>query len=694
MVPAFLMAALVLAYDYRQQREELIRESIASARNLIRLVDRDLAMTQATLDVLAASPSLLDRDYAAFRRQAQQVLKRGFINNIALIDSTGQQLVNTAISYGAALPKTGVMSQVQRVLQSGQPEVSGLVTGAALNRQLISVLVPVYTGEIATHAISGVILPEHFAHVMDGQGLPADRIAVLFDHVDKVVARSHQPAQYVGKSIASGLSERLKQIKEGTFEVVTLEGVPVQSTFSRSTKTGWGVAIGITQDSLTRDLRRTTAALLVIMALLIGLGILGAWRMGGRISRAIGALQAPARQLGRGEQIQMPSLDIREVHELGEELKNASAILQTTRGALEDNDARFRGVVESAMDAIIAVDASQVILMFNAAAETMFACPASQAIGMPLSRFITERFHAHTAEVFHREERPEQAGKHGTGRLDGVTDELMCRRLNGEEFPAEVSFSMVRKSGHRLHTLIVRDVTSRVRAYKALERSNLDLQQFAYVASHDLKTPLRSIGGFVQLLEREYSDKLDEKALTLIHRTTAATKRLEQLTEDLLSYARIETSAAQFVTVDMAEVVQDVIQMLEAVIQSSGATVSVGSLPKVHGDRTQLAQLLMNLLANGIKYCRDPHPLVELSAELQNGEWEFSVKDNGIGIDARHHEKVFEVFKRLHGQNEYPGTGIGLAICKRVVENHGGKIWVGTHVGPGTTFKFTLPAAS
>jgi PAS domain S-box-containing protein len=689
MVPAFLMATLVLFYNYRQQQDQLVTDSVASARTLSRLVERELATAQVSLRVLAVSPSLQTRDHAAFQRQAQEVLKRGFINNVALIDPSGQQLMNTAVPYGGALPKTGILAQVQRVVQTGQPEVSGLITGAALKRQLVSVTVPVFSGDTVIYVLSGVILPDHFAKLLDSYGLPPDRITVIFDQADKVVARSLDPETSIGKNVAPGLSERLKQVREGAFELATLEGVPVLSSFSRSPATGWGVAIGIPLGSLTQDLRQAMALLLAVMLLLIGLGVWGSWWMGGHIARAVRALQAPARDLGRGEHVSVAGLGIQEANEVGEELTRASALLQSTRSALADNETRLRSIVESAMDAIIAVDARQVILMFNAAAETMFGCPAGQAIGTPLNRFIPKRFHAHNAEVFQRQTLRERLDQ--PGAFEGVTNVTVGLRSSGEEFPAEVSFSMVRKSGHLLHTLIIRDVTSRVRAYKALERSNLDLQQFAYVASHDLKTPLRSIGGFVQLLERNHADKLDDKALSLIHRTTAAVKRLEQLTEDLLSYARMETDARQFEEVDMEEVAGDVVHLLDATLQAAGAAVTVHPLPQVRGDRTQLAQLLMNLVGNGIKYCRDPAPRVEISAVRGEREWVFCVSDNGIGIDARHHEKVFEVFKRLHTQAEYPGTGIGLAICRRVVESHGGKIWIRAQTGPGTSFCFTLP---
>lgn len=687
MVPAFLMAALVLVYNYRHQQEELTKDSVASARTLTRLVDQDLAMAQIYLNVLAVSPSLQTRQFADFQRQAEEVLKREFVlNNVALIDATGQQLVNTAIPFGEALPKTGVMDQVQRVLQSGRPEVSGLVSGAALKRQLVSIMVPVVSEGRVTHVLSGVLLPGHFAKLLDSYDLPPDRITVVFDKSEKVVARSLDVERFLGKGVAPGLTARLKNQTEGAFEVVTLEGVPVLSAFSRSPVTGWGSAIGIPLRSLTQDLRHAMTLLLGVMLLLLGVGVWGAWSMGGRIARAVGALQIPARDLARGKNIEVSPLGIKEADEVAQELARASMVLQTARSKLAENEARLRGIVDSALDAIIAVDDQQVILMFNPAAEAMFACPASQAVGLPFTRFIPAPVETTESENDQREQQRSPVG--ASEALAGVTIGL---RMSGEEFPAEVSSSSVLQSGQLMHTLIVRDVTARVRAYKALERSNLDLQQFAYVASHDLKTPLRSIAGFVQVLERNHADKLDEKALSLIHRTKAAVTRLEQLTEDLLSYARLETEGRKFEEVDMASLAQDVVHLLDDAITSAGAVVTVHKLPVVHGDRTQLAQLLMNLVANGIKYCREQTPKVELSAVQREREWVFSVKDNGIGIEPRHHDKVFEVFKRLHTQNEFPGTGIGLAVCRRVVEGHGGKIWIETQAGPGTTFRFTLP---
>ena len=182
------------------------------------------------------------------------------------------------------------------------------------------------------------------------------------------------------------------------------------------------------------------------------------------------------------------------------------------------------------------------------------------------------------------------------------------------------------------------------------------------------------------------------RGLNLIQRTGAAAQRLEQLTEDLLSYARVSSDIRPFLPVDCMQVTDELVSLLDAAITDSGGLVGVvGELPVVIGDRTQLLQLFLNLVGNGLKYCRGGTPVVRLSAQRDDHDWVFSVADNGIGVDARHQDKVFEVLKRLHTQQEFPGTGMGLAVCRRIVEGHGRKIWFSSALGESTTFYFSLP---
>ena len=227
-----------------------------------------------------------------------------------------------------------------------------------------------------------------------------------------------------------------------------------------------------------------------------------------------------------------------------------------------------------------------------------------------------------------------------------------------------------------------------------LERSNLELQQFAYIASHDLQAPLRAIGGFVQLLRDTYSGRMDEQADTWIAHTVAGVERMQTLIRDLLAYSKIESRGRPFEAIDSREVFDQVIEGLEASIRDSNAQVTCSELPTVAGDRSQLLQLLQNLVGNAIKYHGDQPPRVHVSAEKKGSEWVFSVSDNGIGIDPKHYRRIFEIFRRLHTQQVYPGTGIGLAICRRVVQRHGGRIWVESEPGRGSTFVFSLPERS
>ncbi len=230
------------------------------------------------------------------------------------------------------------------------------------------------------------------------------------------------------------------------------------------------------------------------------------------------------------------------------------------------------------------------------------------------------------------------------------------------------------------------------RANEALEQSNIELQQFAYIASHDLQSPLRAIAGFAQCLQNEYQGRLDDEADVYIERIIGGSKRMQQLISDLLSYSRVESRAVPFKPTDLNEVFNGVLELLRASIEDAAGEVTRDELPVVPGDPSQLSQLLQNLIGNGIKYHADQPPRLHVWAERNGNDWTIAVRDNGIGIAAEQHEKIFEIFRRLHTQQAYPGTGIGLAICRRIVSRHGGRIWLESEDGKGSTFYFTIAA--
>ncbi|HKE76832.1 MAG TPA: CHASE3 domain-containing protein [Acidimicrobiales bacterium] len=234
-----------------------------------------------------------------------------------------------------------------------------------------------------------------------------------------------------------------------------------------------------------------------------------------------------------------------------------------------------------------------------------------------------------------------------------------------------------------------------------LARSNDDLEQFAYVASHDLQEPLRKVSGFCQLLQMRYADRLDERANEYIHYAVDGAKRMQDLINDLLAFSRVGRTTESFEPVDLGELTRDVVEVLGPAIEDTGATVTVGDLPTVDGDRRLLAATVQNLVSNALKFRSEAPPRIAITATLcdgaagdGDGEWVIEVADNGIGIDPDYGEQIFTIFKRLHSKTEYAGTGIGLALSKKIVEFHGGRIWLEPTTPPGATFRLALPRSA
>jgi signal transduction histidine kinase len=228
---------------------------------------------------------------------------------------------------------------------------------------------------------------------------------------------------------------------------------------------------------------------------------------------------------------------------------------------------------------------------------------------------------------------------------------------------------------------------------EALERSNSELEQFAYVASHDLQEPLRMIAAYVQLLDRRYKGKLGPDADECIHFASEGATRMHRLILDLLAFSRVGTHGGGMISTDLGHALQGVLDDMQVAIEESGARIRSNGLPHVRADPLQAGQLLQNLVANAIKFRGSGQPEIRIDASREGDLWHVSVRDNGIGFDMRFAERIFVIFQRLHARDRYPGTGIGLAICKKIVERHGGRIWAESAPGEGSTFHFTLPAA-
>lgn len=360
-----------------------------------------------------------------------------------------------------------------------------------------------------------------------------------------------------------------------------------------------------------------------------------------------------------------------------------------------ESEARYRGLLEAAPDAMVVVNQSGDIVLLNRQAEKQFGYSRDELLGQQVTNIIPEGFAERLIADDLRSAEDALEQQIGTGI------ELTARRKDGTDFPIELMLSPLASGDTILVTAAIRDITVRKKAeadllqtVAELNRSNEELGQFAYLASHDLQEPLRMVASYTQLLSRRYKGRLDSDADEFIAFAVDGANRMQRLIEDLLSYSRVGTKGQPLVATSSEAALEQALANLDVAVAEHGAEVTHDPLPVVLADEVQLIQLFQNLVGNAIKYQDSGVPKVHVSA-TRNGArmWTFSVKDNGLGIGPEYLEKVFGMFERLHRRDEYAGTGIGLAICRKIVERHGGEISVESQLGEGSTFHFALAGA-
>jgi PAS domain S-box-containing protein len=418
------------------------------------------------------------------------------------------------------------------------------------------------------------------------------------------------------------------------------------------------------------------------------------------------AAEAVAQQIGTGIELRGRRKDGSEfpIEIMLSPLESAEGILVTAairdisvRKAAEDllaqMEGRYRGLLEAAPDAMVVVNQGREIVLLNVQAENQFGYRRDELLGQKVKNIIPEGFAERLIADGTRTAAEALAQQIGTGI------ELNGRRKDGSDFPIEIMLSPLESPEGILVTAAIRDITERkkseehlVKTVGELKRSNDELQQFAYVASHDLQEPLRMVASYTQLLAKRYKGHLDSEADEFIAYAVDGSNRMQGLIQDLLAYSRAGTNGKALREVSSEKALKDALSNLRATIQESGALVTNDSLPAITSDDTQLVQVFQNLVGNAIKYRSAEVPHVHVSATKNGGkEWIFSVRDNGLGIDPQYFERIFVLFQRLHGREEFNGTGIGLTICKKIVERLGGRIWVESQPEQGSIFYFSLP---
>lgn len=364
-----------------------------------------------------------------------------------------------------------------------------------------------------------------------------------------------------------------------------------------------------------------------------------------------------------------------ELHESGEKLREQKEVYETLVTA------------QSEMGEGVLIAEGEKIIYTNCALCRMMGFSREELLSLP--SFIP---------LLLQEEQSKVLRNIRLSQYDGIPrkDETTTLRKDGTRIIIEYSMKTMVSDKKVQHVVIIREITDQKKIAwqlqenaRKLKESNTELEQFAYVASHDLREPLRTISSYVQLLQYRYKDKLDLEANDFIHFTVDGAKRMDRLINDLLAWSRVGRDR-EIKNIDLTETLEIVMMNLRDSVNETSATVTMGPLPKVQSSNMHMTQLFQNLVTNAIKFRGSKAPQISIIAEEKKDKWLFSVKDNGIGIDKKYADKIFVIFQRLHLRNEYEGTGIGLAICKKIVEQHGGQIWIESEVGNGSTFYFTL----
>ena len=412
------------------------------------------------------------------------------------------------------------------------------------------------------------------------------------------------------------------------------------------------------------------------------------------LQRGLNEIIRAAKAIGSGNlHARAKSYSRDEIGQLAESFNDMTEQYEHSIDERKRSEEKFKELLESAPDAMVITNRDGIIQLVNAQTERVFEYKREEMLGKKVEMLIPDDFMGNNDKTEQHFLVDPKAGTIGAGL------ELYGKRNGGVEFPVEISLSPLQVEGGTWIAVAVRDITAKKKASeelheyaKKLEQSNNSLEQFAYVASHDLQEPLRNITNFAMLLEQHQKENTDATSRKYLNYMVQSAERMKVLIRDLLLYSRLGKQHI-IELVNFNDALRIVIMDMDLQINETGASIKSGPLPVLQAAKTEVKMLLQNLISNAIKYSKaGVPPIVEIKADKQNnGDWLFAVKDNGIGIEAQYKDRIFIIFQRLHSQHEYSGTGIGLATCKKVVELNGGNIWVESVPGEGSTFYFTFP---
>lgn len=549
-------------------------------------------------------------------------------------------------------------------------------------------------------AVAAVVDLEWLQTTKSEIGLPSDAFLTVVDAKGDIFSAGDRQGDYkkilpdrrkVEYHILNNHSLFEETGRDGTRRVFALSPV-----IKASNKLFW--CVGIPAQSLYSPVNQIYFSSLAVLAFSAFMVLAAAWGISTRtIVQPLNALLRGTRGLAKGQlkqRVGQTSGMLTELAELATSFDRMAHAIEMREEALEKSRKRLADILSIVHEAIISLDENQSIRFFNASAQRMFAFTQEDVLGRSLLALFHHKHHGELksflADFSHHENFSEV-----------YVGDLCCIRKNGTEFYAELSVSKLQIGQETLYTAMIRDITvqkktaeQQARWQAELVRSNSELEQFAYNVSHDLQEPLRMVASYTRLLQHEYAQQLDQRGQDFITFASESAVRLQRMIHDLLTYARAGRPGLRLTTVSCQALVAQILADLQRLVEASEATIIYEGLPDIVANETELRQLFQNLLVNALKFrSNEPPRIVIKSQELDDG-WDFIVQDNGIGLDPKFSERIFGLFQRLHPHDAFEGTGIGLAICRKIVENLGGRIWVESTPGNGATFRFTLKTKS
>jgi len=708
-IPAFGMI-VYNALEERQQEKERAGEDALRLTQIVAAQQGSVIEGARQLFVgLAQAPQVLAGDVAACRSYLAGVnsLETEYIA-ISLATLEGDIACSSVELDGPVNIRD--REYVQRMLQTRQFTTGEyIIARGGLDVPTLPFAYPVtnQTGEITGILVSGLNLTwlNSFAAQTD---LPEGTALSIVDRNGVLLVRYPDPAGFVGNVIPeSSALDEVAANGEAVVESSGLDGVSRLYAFAplnAGDGTGAYVRVGFATSSLYASLNERLIRNLSLLAAVALLALLAAW-FGGDwfVLRGVRALVGASSRLGGGDLQARTGLEhnqgevgqlARAFDEMSEALERRERERHAAEAALRETEERFRLLVEGVNDyAILMLDPRGLVMSWNVGAERLKGYTAEEIIGQHFSRFYPEE------DVQRGKPEHELRTAAEEGRYE---NEGWRVRRDGSRFWANVIITPVRDAaGHlRGFSKITKDITERKQAEERLKRtmedlgrSNAELEQFAYVASHDLQEPLRMVGNYTQLLARRYAGKLGSDADDFINYAVDGAKRMQTLINDLLAFSRVGRRGKELAPTDAEAVLQRTLRDLSPAVADAHAQITHDPLPVVQADCGQLGQLFQNLIGNAIKFHGAGPPQIHVSARRDGNGYVFSVADTGIGIAPEYFDTIFVIFQRLHDREQYSGTGIGLAMCKKIVERHGGRIWVESEPEKGTTFYFTLRAA-